>query len=244
MGGAAALSLCVSPVTRLLEHLWPPTREEELSELRFLHDQVLKDPETALSLIQREQGRLTAQLTLYIRELRKALSGNGRPAYDAIHAAFQSVAREIDSYTTEIFQQEITAEDSERALNTQNRQKLLEGLEEVIRGLVVDLDRWVRVSGGGSLRDSFVEGIDALLMTACDAADSSRMEDVEVLVNITRDRGELLREMRQSYLAEESSLTFEARQLFFRVTGHFENAVWLLGRIAQLKRQQLLSEGR
>jgi len=85
-----------------------------------------------------------------------------------------------------------------------------------------------------------VEGIDTLLMTACDAADSSQIEDVELLISITRDRSELLRTMRQNYLAMESSLTPEGRQLFLRVTGRFETAVWVLSRIAQLQRQTLL----
>lgn len=241
-GGAVALSLFTAPMARLLEHLWLPTQEESWSEMRFLHDQALKDPETALSLLAREQARLLRQLPLYVRELRKVISGDGKPTYESIHTAFQSVAREIDAFTAELFRQETTAVTSERALNIQNRQRLLEGLEEVVRELVVDLDRWVRFREEMTLRDSFVEGIDTLLMTACDAADSSQMEDVELLVNITRDRSELLRAMRQSYLAEESSLTSEGRQLFLRITGHFETAVWILSRMAGLRRQELLLE--
>jgi hypothetical protein len=77
-------------------------------------------------------------------------------------------------------------------------------------------------------------------MAACDAADSSQMEDAELLMNITRDRSELLRTMRQNYLAKESSLTLEGRQLFLRITGSFETAVWILNRMAQLQRQTLL----
>jgi len=41
-------------------------------------------------------------------------------------------------------------------------------------------------------------------------------------------------------LAKESSLTSAGKQLFLRITGLFETAVWLLSRIAQLQRQTLL----
>jgi phosphate:Na+ symporter len=239
-GGAAALSLITRPIARLLDRLWPPTQEEAWSEMRFLHDQALRDPETALSLLDREQSRLLAQLRIYVRELRKAISGNGKPAYESIHGAFQTVAREIEAFTAELFRQGNGAVTSEKALNLQNRQKLIEGLEEMVREIVADLDRWVRSREDPNLRDSFVEGIDTLLMAACDAADSSQMEDAELLMNITRDRSELLRTMRQNYLAKESSLTLEGRQLFLRITGSFETAVWILNRMAQLQRQTLL----
>jgi phosphate:Na+ symporter len=81
-----------------------------------------------------------------------------------------------------------------------------------------------------------------LLLTACDAAESKQTEDVELLIKITQDRGELLRAMRQDYMAKESGFTFEGRQLFLRITGRFETAVWVLSRMAQLQRQNLLLE--
>jgi len=239
---AAALSLFTGSMARLLDRFWAATQEEAWSEMRFLHDQALRDPETALILLTREQSRLLGQLPLYLQELRKVSSGNGNPAYNSIHAAFESVAKEIEAFLAELFRQEITAANSEKALNVQNRQKLLEGLEEVVRELVVDLDRWVSSKGDATLRDAFVEGLDTLLITACDAAESKQTEDVELLIKITQDRGELLRAMRQNYMAKEIGFTSEGRQLFLRITGRFETAVWVLSRMAQLQRQNLLLE--
>jgi phosphate:Na+ symporter len=239
-GSAAALSLATRPIARLLDRLWPPTQEETWSEMRFLHDQALRDPETALSLLDREQSRLFGQLPLYVQELRKVISGNGNPAYESIHGAFQTVAREIEAFAAELFRQAITAANSEKALNVQNRQKLLEGLEEVVRELVLDLDHWVSSNGDATVRDAFVEALDTLLLTACDAADSKQTEDIELLIKITQDRGELLKAMRQNYMAKERGFTSEGRQLFLRITGRFETAVWVLSRVAQLQRQTLL----
>ena len=237
---AAALSLATQPMARLLDRLWPPTQEEAWSEMQFLHDQALQDPETAVSLLDREQSRLFSQLPLYVQELRRVISGNGKPAYESIHGAFQTVAGEIEAFTAELFRQEITAANSEKALNVQNRQKLLEALEEVVRELVLNLDQWVSSNGDATMRDRFVEGLDILLLTACDAAESKQTEDVELLIKMTQDRGELFRAMRQDYMAKESGLTFEGRQLFLRITGHFETAVWVLSRIARLQQQKLL----
>lgn len=240
--GAAVLSFFVVPMARLLERLWPPTQRESWSEMRFLHDQALHDPETALILVAREQSHLLGQLPLYLQELRKTTTGDGTPAYESIHAAFESVAREIAAFTAELFRQEITAATSEKALNVQKRQKLLEGLEEVVRELVLDLNAWVASTGSTHLRDAFIEGLDTLLLTAHDAAASGRIDDVELLSKITQDRGELLKTLRQNYIAAENSLTPGGRQLFLRVTGLFETTVWLLSRMAQLQRQSLALE--
>jgi hypothetical protein len=51
-----------------------------------------------------------------------------------------------------------------------------------------------------------VEDLDTC-STACDAAESNQTEGVELLMKITQDRGELLRAMRQNYIAQESILT-------------------------------------
>lgn len=241
-GGALMLSPFIEPIARLLERFWSPTQEEGWSEMRFLHDQALRDPETALILLDREQSRLFGQLPLYIHELRKMISGNGKPAYESIHGAFQTVAREIDTFTAELFRQELTSAASKRALNVQNRQKLIEGLEEVIRELVLNLNQWALSQVDAALRDAFVEGLDTLLITACEAAESNQSADVELLIKITQDRSELLRAMRQNYIAEESRLAPAGRQLFLRITGLFETAVWLLSRMAQLQRQHLFNQ--
>lgn len=58
---------------------------------------------------------------------------------------------------------------------------------------------------------------------------------------MTHHRSALLKQMRPNYMAREGALGPEGRQLFFSITGRFETAVWLLNRLAQLQRQDLLS---
>jgi hypothetical protein len=81
--------------------------------------------------------------------------------------------------------------------------------------------------------------LDTLLITAADAAESNQIEDAELLIKMTQDRSEILRAMRQQYIAEESSVTPRHWQVFLRITGLFETAVWILGRMAQLQRQSV-----
>ncbi|MGH7799839.1 MAG: hypothetical protein ACREOW_04310 [Thermodesulfobacteriota bacterium] len=93
---------------------------------------------------------------------------------------------------------------------------------------------------GQRLKDTFVEGLDTILLVTCDAAESSDLHDIDLLTRITHDRSELLQKMRQNYLASEEGLAANDRQIFFQVTSLFERAVWTLGRIAQLQRQNML----
>ncbi|MGH7799840.1 MAG: Na/Pi cotransporter family protein [Thermodesulfobacteriota bacterium] len=120
-GVAIVLSLLINPMAKLLAHFWLPTREESWSQLRYLQDYTLRDPETALTLISKEQTRLLNRLPLYIGELRSASSGERKPAYDFIHSAFQTVAREIQAFASDLLSQKLTHETSERALNIQNK---------------------------------------------------------------------------------------------------------------------------
>ncbi len=144
-GVAIVLSLLINPMAKLLAHFWPPTREESWSQLRYLQDYTLRDPETALTLISKEQTRLLNRLLLYIEELRSVDSGKRKPAYDSIHSAFQTVAREIQAFASDLLSQKLTHETSERALNIQNK-RFWKGLRELSMSwfylLIVGPNRW------------------------------------------------------------------------------------------------------
>ena len=239
-GVAIVLSLLINPMAKLLAHFWLPTREESWSQLRYLQDYTLRDPETALTLISKEQTRLLNRLPLYIEELRSASSGERKPAYDSVHSAFQTVAREIQAFASDLLSQKLTHETSERALNIQNKQTLLEGLEEIVYELVLSLDSWSKSVVGQRLKDTFVEGLDTILLVTCDAVESSDPHDIDLLIRITHDRSELLQKMRQNYLGSEEGLAANDRQIFLEITVLFERAVWILGRIAELQRQSVL----
>ena len=232
--GAIFLSFMIGPYSRILTRFWPPTQEEDWSKLQYIHDQALKDPETALTLVNKEQIRLLKRLPVYMEELRAARSGGGKPTYDTIHSAFQTVSREIDAFASDLLHYVLTRETSERVLNVQNRQSLLDSLEGCLHELTLVLDTWSDTEVGQRFKNIFVEGLDSILINACEAVESLDPADLEMLDVLTHDRSEMMQKMRGTYLSSEEGLDADERDALLRVTMLFERTVWTINRIGLL----------
>jgi hypothetical protein len=57
---------------------------------------------------------------------------------------------------------------------------------------------------------------------------------IDLLVDITGDRGDLMEQIRQSYLAEERSVDAHDRAVLLQVTNVFERIIWMMQRLARL----------
>ncbi|MDY6972972.1 MAG: Na/Pi symporter [Thermodesulfobacteriota bacterium] len=232
--GTLTLSFMTSPYAWFLARLWPPTQQEDWSQLEYLHDHALKDPETALALIEKEQARLLERLPLYMEELRMSDTDENKPNRDVVHSAFQTVSREIDGFVSDLLNQTLSADTSERVLNVQNRQGMIVALEKGLYEMVLAMETWSPSAASRRFKHVFVEGLDTILITAAEASASLDQTDIEMLTAITHDRSEMMHNMRQTYLASEKNLTPDERMIFLRVTGLYERLVWTINRIAVL----------
>jgi hypothetical protein len=116
----------------------------------------------------------------------------------------------------------------------QNRLSLIVYLEDSLRSMT-DVTAGVAPSSRlGDLVSTFVEGLDFVLMTFVAALETGDRERIELLVDITGDRDDLMEHIRQSYLAEESSVDSHDRAVLLRVTNVFERTIWMMQRLARL----------
>ncbi len=69
--GSTACTALHEPLSRLLDRIAPPRREDELAKPAFLVDEALQDPSLALDLAEREQLRLMQRLPLMLERLRE-----------------------------------------------------------------------------------------------------------------------------------------------------------------------------
>jgi hypothetical protein len=86
-------------------------------------------------------------------------------------------------------------------------------------------------------KNTFLEGLDFLLLAACDVFENPSSENIEYLLALTGDRSELLQKMRSRFLADNQEMTLEDRMIFLQSTSLYERAIWILGRIGILLRQ-------
>jgi hypothetical protein len=76
--------------------------------------------------------------------------------------------------------------------------------------------------------------LDFVLTTLVTALETGDRQHIELLVRITEDRGDLMEQIRQSYLAEEGSVDARDRAVLLQVTNLFERTIWMMQRLARL----------
>ena len=75
---------------------------------------------------------------------------------------------------------------------------------------------------------SVVEGLHAILLTTVDAMESSEELEVDLLISITADRGELTERIRKTYLTSEKELELSDKSTLLYLTNLYERIVWLM----------------
>jgi phosphate:Na+ symporter len=226
-----ALSFALNPYHRLLQRFWPPTQEEDESKVTFIHEKALNDPETAMDLVEKEQLRLVERLPLYMAGLRSALSAGEKFNLSSIHDPFKSVSTEVQFFLNELHAKDLPRLSSDRFLNLLNRQNNIDSIEDNVYRLAVSVYGSNCSDNLKELILNFVEGLDAILLTAVDAVEGQDKSDVETLIKITSDRGGLMGKIRDIYLSSEHQLSPDEKSLLLYITNLFELIIWLLRRL-------------
>jgi phosphate:Na+ symporter len=233
------------PLRALVERFSPVTPEEELAQFKYLNDQVLENPESAIELAALESGRIMERLPRYLDAVRQEeamaeICGaspldrrddrTGAIKLDDLHNASSQIGKEINDVLTDLFSCDVGYESSERLLQVQNRHQAVMDLAATVRDLVDHLKANLNVQGLDTLCFSMGEGLHAMLHLAAETAASADADDYELLLQLTSDNGNLMESVRNSYLQKEENISSEAREALLRLTNCFQRAVWLLHR--------------
>ena len=73
-----------------------------------------------------------------------------------------------------------------------------------------------------------MEGLHTVLMVASSSTQSNDQEDWEMLLNLTRDKSNLVSSIRQNYLEKSQGLSFELRSFLLQMTNLYQRIIWLL----------------
>ena len=206
----------------------PATREDHLSRPRFIHDQAVKDPATALDLVSRENARLVTRLPRLIPDLDQRASDDPKRREAAWRGA-DAIAAATDRFLVDLIDQRLTREDLTFTLRAQTQVELVRALQETLHefGTVVD-----SFDPPPPLVFNLSESLRALLLVLTDAvpADASPA-DLDVLDALTADRSGLLDRIRREVAASYAAGGDQVRSLM-RATSLFERAVWLVRRLS------------
>ena len=235
------------PALWLLGKLSPPHAAETLGRPRFIYDQALEHPPTALDLVEREQAGLTGRLPQLLNSvLEPGLESGPGPAPRAtLLAAAHSVEMAVSQFVTDLLSRGCDRPSMERAVVLQNRNVLLASLRETVGEFAAAVEVATRPGAEESLSPMLLrltEALHLLLLQLNDALTSEDGDDLDLLRVMSGDRSEMMDQLRRRTVQAEPGLGAAGHDLLFRVTALFERAVWLVRRQALLLGEVTVAE--
>jgi phosphate:Na+ symporter len=222
------------PLQPLITMLCPPSAEDTLSTPRYLFDQAIEDPETALGLVDREQARIFELLPLHLGKVENWDSSEPLPARSVILPSAKALCGAVDHFLRDLSTSGGSRDVLALIANRQSRNLLVLAAHEALDELAVALAKPLMVAQLRTLLDNLGEGLGALLLTAADANRSLDPDDLAMLRHLTADRDSLVDTMRRRVIASEAGLSADDHQLLYGVTSLFERVIWLLRRYSML----------
>lgn len=234
IAAVVAQAIFDKPLLPLLERLAPPSADEAASKPRYLYDQALSEPETALALVDREQMRVFGFLPLHLGVTDHLDSSEARPPRGGVLSAATALDDAIGRFLTDLADTGASRDVLELIANRQARNSLLQPMHESLRDLGDALSKPFEAPAMQSLASNLNEGLAALLLAADEAVKSPTVEDLAILRDLTADRDSLVDQMRRRVIAADKTLSARDQQMLYMITSLFERVVWMLRRFASL----------
>ncbi|MEJ0052425.1 MAG: Na/Pi symporter [Methylovirgula sp.] len=218
----------------LLSRLAPPSLEETASKPRYIYEQALAEPETALALVDREQVRIFGFLPLHLDVVDRLESEETIRDRHTILAAATSLDEAVTRFLTELADAGASRNIQVAIANRQARSTFLQSLHEALHELGEALAGPFELPSLKSLAENLSEGLAALLMVAYEAVRDGDADDLALLQKLTADRDSLVDQMRRRVVSADKSLSARDQQTLYAITSLFERIVWMLRRFGAL----------
>jgi phosphate:Na+ symporter len=225
--GAIVMYILRAPILARIEQWCPPSLEEDVGKLRYLHDHVINTPSLALELAEKEQLRFLGILLQHIEQLRERPGMAATPLTDRLARALDQLHRAIDDTLGELGHF-ISPEDSERLISLVNRNRILGSLHHCIEGFCRSVSAANTSEHLSSLAMLVTEAFDATLGHAVDAATEFDLEDLNLAWTSTDDKSDKMRNIRQKFLMGDFDLSDHERLDLMALTTGLERAIWVL----------------
>jgi phosphate:Na+ symporter len=222
------------PLQLLVQRLAPPSLEEAVSKPRYIYHQALSEPDTALTLVDREQTRVFGFLLVFLGVTDQLESSEAVPQRGAVLSAATSLLDAIGRFLTELADTGASREVLELVANRQARNSLLQAIHESLNELGEAVSTPFEAAAMQSLSTNLSEGLAALLMAAEDAVCSCDADDLALLRQMTGDRDSLVDQMRRRVIAADKMLSTHDQRTLYTITSLFERVVWMLRRYGAL----------
>jgi len=224
---------CSSIAYNFLSRVSPPTQEEELTKLHYMHEHAMDDPDLSLDLIEKEHARLFSRFPDYLESARNERRAD-LPDYRLLNKAFVSISTELSAFLADLMKnKDMDSITSGRLLNLIDRNNLIISIEKNVFQFVQTARKASEIRSLEMMLFVFIEGMDSLQHAAVEAMESMRVEEIDLLLTITFDRSNLMEQMRKESFNEGQSLNNQDRGNLFYLISLFERGVWLLNKLGR-----------
>ncbi len=238
---ALALTLFASPALALVARIAPESEEERLSRPRFLYDQAIEDPQTAVELVRREQARVFAYLPALLDAARPDAIAQAEP--NGLLEACRNLTARCEGFLADLLDATTSRELLMAVLRLEKRNQLLGELITTLDQQLSGPYRGLQLRAAGEdrlpgLLLALVESQHALVLTAADALaqeteSGAQPDDIAVLLALSGDRSDSMDRLRRR-VAGETRLSAGDHDTLYAATALFERTVWLIRRYALL----------
>ena len=224
--GVTLVVLLLPLVAWLFARWWPTTAAETMSRPEFIHSRSYVNVSAALELIALEQRRVLSGFSSYLDAVRQGTT------VDPLRTSVRTLIREIDDFLTEV-RVHHPGYGIDEVNSALAQQRLVIWLEEQFGELCEDLNQLPDDTATSQLKSVFVEGIDAVVLVIIDGLTSPDPESWATIRQLTRDRSELLRQIRSNYLSSEPPPGEALQVTILKVTNTTGEIFFLFARLTQ-----------
>ena len=209
------------------------TEEDDLSVPRFLYGKALDEPQMALSLLEKEQNRFRAAFTGFLDAICRPGKA-GSPRIGTLRHALETLHREIIDFGERLCSRKMESATASHVINLVQAQETASALMQRLSALADLYGQQEAESVSREKVASWIEALDALLSETVEALGQQDFRQLELLREMTSDRGPGLEAMRRRYLEDGDNFTVRDRQFMIKALGHIEGCIWSLNRLTQI----------
>jgi phosphate:Na+ symporter len=237
IGGALPVTILRGKVLALTARLTPADAIEQASLPHYIYDRAIEDPVNALNLAELERDRLMVALPILLPDLDQRETDLPAARRNRWAGHRNVVIQTVAFLAALIGRGGLARPDLNRALHEQLTLENLQVLQDTLHefGQLVD----AMTDGNSKLMFNLSESLRTLTTLLAEIVQdtSDDTHDLETLVELTGDRGDLLERLRRQVTLSGAHDGAQTQQLLM-ATRLFERAVWLIRRLALARRSE------
>jgi phosphate:Na+ symporter len=228
LAGVVGTFLVSGPLINICQRLSPPTAHEELSSPKYLYDQALEDPSTAIELAELEVNDILERIPELLPYDDATLDNLSR---QTLLDASLTVIKETNAFLSEMLDYQPAIEIVERNLKLQSQCELIVQLMETTHLISSTLDGLTEMNHLKQTGDSVVEGLHFILLTLSECGTEEGADNIPLLLIMTDDRAEIMKRLRDTLTEETTERQAAHYQSLLNVTIYLDRSIWLIRRL-------------